>query len=156
MRTWIIAVAVVAFALFVANELTRTIPVYVAAGLWGGTIGFLIGCWQLSKVLRPEDAPPPLTGPPLAKSWWRTGHIGPKRIVSDVSATVYADRLVLRMWIVARRTIMADQLGPISAHGRHQSRVQIEHRAPGLASPVTLRLRENHPVRRAIMELVSR
>lgn len=150
MRTRLIAVAVVAAGLFVANGFTHTIPDWVAAGLWGATISFLFGWWQLSKVLRPEDAPPPLTGPPLARSWWRTGHIGPKRIVSDVSATVYADRLVLRMLIVVRRTIMADQLGPISAHGRRLSRVQIEHRAPGLASPVTLRLRENHPVRQAL------
>lgn len=156
MRTRLVAVtvAVVAAGLFVANGFTRTIPVALAAGLWGGTVVFLLGYWRMARVLYPADPPPPLAGPPVAKARWLTGSIGTMRMTNHLSMTVYADRLVLGLSFVARRTIMAGELGPFSTHGTQRPEIRIEHRAAGLDSPVTLRLREDHPVRRALMELV--
>jgi hypothetical protein len=109
---------------------------------------------KLSMVFRPADAPPPLTGPPLAKARWVTAFIDSKLIVNFLSVTAYADRLVVGMATVGDRTIMVDQLGRIDSTGSRRSKVWIEHSAPGLVSPLTLMLRRKHPVRRAIESLV--
>jgi hypothetical protein len=111
---------------------------------------------KLSMVFRQADPPPPLTGPPLAQARWVTAFIDSKQFVNLLSVTVYADRLVIGMVTAGHRTIMVDQLGRIDSTGTRPATIWIEHPAAGLVSPVTLRMRRKHPVRHALLELVSR
>ena len=152
---------VIAAVLWGVDEIVPTAPWYVrylvvVAVAFGPllVLEFVFSRSRLSTVFRQADAPPPLTGPPLATARWVTASIDSKLFVNWLSVTVYADRLVIGMVTAGNRTIMVDQLGRIDSTGTRMAKVWIEHTAPGLVSPVTLRMRRKHPVRLAIHSLV--
>lgn len=153
---WIRLVAVgivVAGLQWVTDE---AIPSYVVYPLVGGVFGVWAAFRRLAtKVLRPAWRPPPPTGSPLARAGWLTGSIGTTPLRNHLWVTVYPDRLVVRVPMVGTRTVMADQLGPISVQDADRPEIRIEHTASGLDSPIMLRLPKDHPLLRAIPALTG-
>ena len=157
MWTRYLPLAIVPVYFLVASRFTHISPDFLVVGLLsmsGGLTGAYL--YLSAKALGPAGRPPPLTGPPLAKAGWVAGSVGELSIRRGYWVTVYADRLVIGISFLATRTVMADQLGLICAHGAPRPEIRIEHTAVSLVSPITLRLREDHPVRQALREMVSR
>jgi hypothetical protein len=154
---YLLPLTIVVVWLFFVGWFTHFSPAFLFGGLVSMSAALLFMYQYVSaKALGPAGRPPPLTGPPLAKAGWVSGSVGELPIRRSHWVTVYADRLVVGISFLATRTVMADQLGLISAHGVPRPGIRIEHTAVSLVSPITLRLREDHPVRQALMELVSR
>ncbi len=156
MRNVITALAVVVAVLGFVNFFTQTIPVFVSHPPMILAFGFLVVRRIVPAVLlRPADPPPPHTGPPLATARC-SGAIGAVRLQNTMRVTAYADRLVVRLTLMGSRTIMADQLVAVHEQGtltHGWPAIRIEHTSSGLRSPVTLLLRDAHPLRQAIQRL---
>lgn len=123
-------------------------PVTIAIDVFDGATSPSSSPW----VTFPDDPPPPLTGPRLASGSFR-GRFGDIQDIEarGIGVRVYADRIVVRPPFNGRRTIMAENLLDLYYDPRHI--VRIEHTAPGILSPVCLKLRLPHPLHDAILEV---
>lgn len=152
MRNVLIGVAAAVAVLGFVNFFAKVIPVYVSHPLAFVAVVFVLVQLMRSAIARPADPPPPLTGPPLASARC-SGRIGRVDLRNMIRATAYADRLDVQITLVGARTIMADQIVSVAENKsfRHGwPGVRITHDAAGLASPVTLALRDGHPLRHAV------
>lgn len=158
MRNVLIGVAAAVAVLGFVNFFAKVIPVYVSHPVAFVAVVFILVQLLRSAVARPADPPPPLTGPPLASARC-SGRIGRVDLRNLIRATAYADRLDVRITLVGARTIMADQIVSVTENQSLRPGwpgLRITHDAAGLASPVTLALRDGHPLRHAIRSFTIR